>query len=165
MAELVLDDNERETLERWARRPKSAQALALRCRIVLACADGGSNTEVAERLGGLTESLPAGITGGMAPVTTPLGEMYMFTVEAKDMSLAERRSLLDWVIRPALRPAAVGRNLARPLPACKAPSIARRRRTSAFATPARTALTTNPAPASLAPQWPHSVRWAPRATT
>ena len=59
--------------------------------------------QVAERLGGLTESLPAGITGGMAPVTTPLGEMYMFTVEAKDMSLADRRSLLDWVIRPALR--------------------------------------------------------------
>lgn len=59
--------------------------------------------QVAERLSGLTESLPVGITGGMAPVTTPLGEMYMFTVEAKDMSLADRRSLLDWVIRPALR--------------------------------------------------------------
>ncbi|MHB1052079.1 MAG: efflux RND transporter permease subunit [Thiobacillus sp.] len=59
--------------------------------------------QVSERLGGLTESLPAGITGGMAPVTTPLGEMYMFTVEAEGMSLAERRSLLDWVIRPALR--------------------------------------------------------------
>ena len=51
LAELVLDDGERETLERWARRPSSAQALALRCRIVLACAEGGSNTEVAERLG------------------------------------------------------------------------------------------------------------------
>ena len=59
--------------------------------------------QVAERLSGLTESLPAGITGGMAPVTTPLGEMFMFTVEAKGMSLADRRSLLDWVIRPALR--------------------------------------------------------------
>jgi cobalt-zinc-cadmium resistance protein CzcA len=59
--------------------------------------------QVSERLGGLTESLPAGISGGMAPVTTPLGEMYMFTVEAEGMSLAERRSLLDWVIRPALR--------------------------------------------------------------
>lgn len=59
--------------------------------------------QVAERLSGLTESLPTGITGGMAPVTTPLGEMFMFTVEAKDMSLADRRSLLDWVIRPALR--------------------------------------------------------------
>jgi transposase len=48
---VVLSDDERETLERWARRPKSAQALALRCRIVLACADGGSNTAVGERLG------------------------------------------------------------------------------------------------------------------
>ena len=59
--------------------------------------------QVSERLGGLTDSLPAGITGGMAPITTPLGEMYMFTIEGKDLSLAERRSLLDWVIRPALR--------------------------------------------------------------
>ncbi|MDP2031280.1 MAG: CusA/CzcA family heavy metal efflux RND transporter [Thiobacillus sp.] len=59
--------------------------------------------QVSERLGGLTESLPAGISGGMAPITTPLGEMYMFTVEAEGLSLAERRSLLDWVIRPALR--------------------------------------------------------------
>ncbi|MHB1352536.1 MAG: efflux RND transporter permease subunit [Thiobacillus sp.] len=59
--------------------------------------------QVSERLGGLTESLPAGIAGGMAPITTPLGEMFMFTVEAEGLSLAERRSLLDWVIRPALR--------------------------------------------------------------
>jgi cobalt-zinc-cadmium resistance protein CzcA len=59
--------------------------------------------QVSERLGGLTENLPAGIAGGMAPITTPLGEMFMFTVEAEGLSLAERRSLLDWVIRPALR--------------------------------------------------------------
>jgi cobalt-zinc-cadmium resistance protein CzcA len=39
----------------------------------------------------------------MAPITTPLGEMFMFTVEGGGLSLAERRSLLDWVIRPALR--------------------------------------------------------------
>ena len=39
----------------------------------------------------------------MAPITTPLGEMFMFTVEGEGVSLAERRSLLDWVIRPALR--------------------------------------------------------------
>jgi hypothetical protein len=32
--EVVLSDEEREMLERWARRPKSSQALALRCRIV-----------------------------------------------------------------------------------------------------------------------------------
>ena len=50
-AELVLSDEERATLQRWARRPKSAQALALRCRIVLECAAGRTNTEVAARLG------------------------------------------------------------------------------------------------------------------
>jgi transposase len=49
--DLVLSNDERETLERWARRPKSAQALALRCRIVLECAEGHTNVEVAERLG------------------------------------------------------------------------------------------------------------------
>ena len=59
--------------------------------------------QVSERLTGLAENLPAGISGGMAPITTPLGEMYMFTVEADTLSLAEKRSLLDWVIRPALR--------------------------------------------------------------
>ena len=48
---LVLSDDEREILERWARRPKSSQALALRCRIVLECARGGHNNEVAERIG------------------------------------------------------------------------------------------------------------------
>jgi transposase len=50
-AAVVLTDDERETLERWARRPKSAQALALRCRIVLACAQGGTDVAVAQRLG------------------------------------------------------------------------------------------------------------------
>src|SRR5574342_472485 len=50
-AELVLSDEERATLVRWSARRKSAQALALRCRIVLACADGLSNTEVADKLG------------------------------------------------------------------------------------------------------------------
>src|SRR3989337_1909190 len=49
--EVVLRDEEREVLERWARRPKSAQALALRCRIVLAAADGEPSKEIAARLG------------------------------------------------------------------------------------------------------------------
>jgi transposase len=49
-AEVVLSGEERETLERWARRPKSSQALALRCRIVLAAAEGLSSLEIAERL-------------------------------------------------------------------------------------------------------------------
>ena len=42
--ELRLTDEEQETLQRWARRPKSAQALALRSRSGLACAQGKSNT-------------------------------------------------------------------------------------------------------------------------
>jgi transposase len=50
-AEIVLSDEERETLERWARRPKSAQALAFRCRIVLAAADGRANKDIAAELG------------------------------------------------------------------------------------------------------------------
>src|SRR5919109_4944143 len=50
-APLVLTEQERETLERWARRRTSAQALALRAGIVLACAEGATNQQVAERLG------------------------------------------------------------------------------------------------------------------
>lgn len=50
-AELMLSDEEREQLVRWARRRKSSQALALRSRIVLACADGADNKAVAARLG------------------------------------------------------------------------------------------------------------------
>ena len=46
-AKLVLSDEERQTLQRWARRPKSAQALALRAKIVLACAEGATNKDVA----------------------------------------------------------------------------------------------------------------------
>lgn len=51
VAEVTLTDEERETLARWARRAKSSQALALRCRIVLGCADGRSNQDVAAELG------------------------------------------------------------------------------------------------------------------
>src|SRR3954449_9027337 len=49
-AQIVLRDEEREVLERWARRPKSAQALALRCRIVLAAAEGATNQQIAAEL-------------------------------------------------------------------------------------------------------------------
>ena len=48
---IVLSEDERETLQRWARRHSSSQALALRCRIVLGVAEGGTNREVAEQLG------------------------------------------------------------------------------------------------------------------
>jgi len=47
---LSLTEVEQETLRNWARRPKSAQALALRARIVLRCAEGATNTEVARQV-------------------------------------------------------------------------------------------------------------------
>ncbi len=50
-ATIVLSEAERETLERWARRPTTAQALALRCRIVLAAAGGQANIEIGAALG------------------------------------------------------------------------------------------------------------------
>ncbi|MEU6647169.1 helix-turn-helix domain-containing protein [Saccharomonospora sp. NPDC046836] len=49
--QLRLSDVEREVLRGWARRRKTSQALALRSRIVLACAAGESNTQVAKELG------------------------------------------------------------------------------------------------------------------
>lgn len=49
-AELTLTEDERETLERWARRAKTSQSLSLRSRIVLACGRGLSNTQVANDL-------------------------------------------------------------------------------------------------------------------
>ena len=49
--EIELSDEERETLQRWARRHKSSQALALRSRIVLACGEGQTNTAIAGELG------------------------------------------------------------------------------------------------------------------
>src|SRR6266566_317825 len=49
-AELTLSDNERATLQRWARRAKSSQALALRANIILTCAQGHDNKETAAML-------------------------------------------------------------------------------------------------------------------
>ncbi|RXH15282.1 efflux RND transporter permease subunit [Bradyrhizobium guangzhouense] len=62
-----------------------------------------ARNQVSERLANITRDLPEGVAGGLAPITSPLGEMFMFTIESAELSLAERRSLLDWVIRPALR--------------------------------------------------------------
>jgi transposase len=50
-AELTLTDDERATLQRWTRRATTAQALALRARVVLSCAEGASNKDVAVSLG------------------------------------------------------------------------------------------------------------------
>jgi len=48
--QIKLSGDERKTLQRWGRRHSSAQALALRCRIVLAAAEGRTNTDIAEDL-------------------------------------------------------------------------------------------------------------------
>ena len=62
-----------------------------------------ARNQVAERLNNIRGDLPSDATGGIAAMTTPLGEMLMFTVEGGGLSLTEHRSLLDWVIRPQLR--------------------------------------------------------------
>ena len=59
--------------------------------------------QVSERLNQVWGDLPGGVSGGLAPITTPLSEMFMFTIEGEGHSLAERRRVLDWVIRPQLR--------------------------------------------------------------
>ena len=51
VAEVNLTDEQRETLTRWSRRAKSSQALTLRSKIVLAAAEGLSNTAIAQKLG------------------------------------------------------------------------------------------------------------------
>ncbi len=62
-----------------------------------------ARSQVAERINALRADLPKDATGGIAPMTTPLGEMLMFTIEGGGLSLTEHRGLLDWVIRPQLR--------------------------------------------------------------
>lgn len=75
--------------------------------ITLDFADGTdiywARQQVAERLAGVRGDLPKNVTGGLAPVSTPLSDVFMFTIEGGDLTLEQRRSLLDWTIRPALR--------------------------------------------------------------
>ena len=58
--------------------------------------------QVAERFANVKGDLPDNVSGGLAPISTPLSELFMFTVEGP-LSLADKRSLLDWTIRPQLR--------------------------------------------------------------
>ena len=58
--------------------------------------------QVSERLNNVLKDLPASVSGGLAPITTPLGEIFMFTIEGP-LSLMEKRTLLEWTIRPQLR--------------------------------------------------------------
>jgi cobalt-zinc-cadmium resistance protein CzcA len=59
--------------------------------------------QVTERLSGIADELPANLEGGLAPISTPLSEILMFTIESKTLDLSEKRSLLDWVISPKIR--------------------------------------------------------------
>ena len=59
--------------------------------------------QVAERYAEVSGDLPDGIQGGVAPLATPLSDLFMFTIEGGDLNAQERRALLDWTIRPALR--------------------------------------------------------------
>ncbi len=58
--------------------------------------------QVAERLSGVLADMPGAVSGGLAPISTPLSDIYMFTIEGP-LSLQQKRELLDWTIRPALR--------------------------------------------------------------
>jgi len=59
--------------------------------------------QVSERLAQVWARLPKGIEGGLAPITTPLGEIFMYHIEGEGYSNQDLRSLQDWVIRPQLR--------------------------------------------------------------
>ncbi len=59
--------------------------------------------QVAERFSAVRGDLPGDVSGGLAPISTPLSDLYMFTLEGGDLTLDQRRTVLDWTIRPALR--------------------------------------------------------------
>ena len=59
--------------------------------------------QVSERLNQVWSELPEGVEGGLGPITTPLGEAYMYRIEGEGYSNQELRRIQDWVIRPRLR--------------------------------------------------------------
>ena len=58
--------------------------------------------QASERLASVRDQMPALVEGGLAPISTPLSDVLMFTVEGP-LDLVAKRTLLDWTIRPALR--------------------------------------------------------------
>lgn len=77
------------------------------CDITIDFEDGvdiyWARQQVSQRLAEVQEDLPANVSGGLAPITTPLGEVLMFTIESDTLDLMQKRTLLDWVINKRIR--------------------------------------------------------------
>lgn len=77
------------------------------CDITIDFEDGvdiyWARQQVAQRLSEVMNELPESVSGGLAPITTPLGEVLMFSIESETLDLMEKRTLLDWVINKRLR--------------------------------------------------------------
>ncbi|MDD2448123.1 MAG: CusA/CzcA family heavy metal efflux RND transporter [Sulfurimonas sp.] len=77
------------------------------CDITIDFEDGvdiyWARQQVAQRLSEVKDVLPENVAGGLAPITTPLGEVLMFTIESDDLDLMQKRTLLDWVINKKIR--------------------------------------------------------------
>lgn len=77
------------------------------CDITIDFEDGTdiywARQQVSERLLDIKDQLPANMEGGLAPISTPLSDILMFTIESDTLSLEEKRSLLDWIISPKIR--------------------------------------------------------------
>ena len=77
------------------------------CDITIDFEDGTdiywARQQVSERLLDIKDELPANMEGGLAPISTPLSDILMFTIESSTLSLEEKRTLLDWIISPKIR--------------------------------------------------------------
>ncbi len=77
------------------------------CDITIDFEDGTdiywARQQVSERLADIKDELPSNMEGGLAPISTPLSDILMFTIESQRLSLEEKRSLLDWIISPKIR--------------------------------------------------------------
>lgn len=77
------------------------------CDITIDFEDGTdiywARQQVSERLLDIRDQLPQNIEGGLAPISTPLSDILMFTIESDTLSLEEKRTLLDWIISPKIR--------------------------------------------------------------
>lgn len=62
-----------------------------------------ARTLVQQRLNEAEDALPPGVEPALGPVSTPMGELYQYTLTSDSMSLTELKALHDYVIRPRLR--------------------------------------------------------------